>query len=164
MLKQLSSERACSLLGTHPSRWFVRKYVEAFSGSHHFCPRVSHFWLWDALCSDFRNVTPPVHCFTRCPPLFLIFRQTYLWLREISPGKTSPLPSLTLPFLHQFSFFWLSRFSGIWTKREWRCLESGNYQGKWVMESLSDGTFPLFSCCIIMIYLLFYLIYKITNF
>ena len=163
MLKQLNSERVSLLLGIHPGCRFVHKYVEAFSGSHHFCPRVSHFWLWDALCSDFRNVTPPVHCFTRCLPLFLIFRQTYLWLREISPGKTSPLFPLTLPFFHQFSFFWLSRFSGRWAQREWHCLEYGNYQANVPGNSWAMGLFRFFSCCVRMTYLLFYLIHKIKN-
>lgn len=146
-------------LGIHPNCWFVHKYTEAFSGSHHLCPCVSHFWLRDVLCSVFRNIVSQCTVLSKCLPLFLIFRQTYLWLGKISPGKKSPLFPLTLPFLHQCSLFGVGRVSGMWTKRV-TLLGLWELSGKWAMASLRDGTSPvLFSCWIVMTCLLVCLIY-----
>ena len=158
-LKQFNSERASFLLGIRPRCRFVHKYLEGFSGSHHSCPRVSHFWVWDALGSDVRNIMPPVHCFCQMSALPFNIKTdiSAAWRKflgeEISlvPHDTSLPPSVLIFLVKQIS-------AGIWTKRERRCLEYGiiREMAYRILEWWDLSNF--FSSCIVMTYLLFWFI------
>lgn len=160
MLKQFNRERVSLLLGIHPNWWFVHKYIEAFSGSHHFCPQVSSFWLGEVLCSVFRNIVPQCTVLTKHPPLFLIFGQTYLWPRKnFSREEVSLVPPDT-PIPPPVFTFWVRQRRWYVYRERVTGLGLWELSGKWAMESLRDGSSTvLFSCWIVMTCLLFYLLY-----
>lgn len=144
MLKQLNSERVSLLLGIHPGCRFVHKYVEAFSGSHHFCPRVSHFRLWDALCSDFRNVTPPSALFYQMSALiFNIQTDIFVAERNFSREDISLVP-LDTPLLPSVFIFLVKQIQWQMSTKGETLLGIWELSGKRAREFWSDGTFPIF--------------------
>lgn len=88
-----------------------------------------------------KHRAPKCTIFAKCLPLLLISRQTYPRPKESSSGKTPPLSSVTPPFLHPFSFSWLSRFQ---EQKEDDTAWNMELSGKWAIGFLSEGTFPIF--------------------
>lgn len=117
MLKQLKSEGVRLLLGVHPSGQFVRKSMEAFSGSHHFCPCVSSFWLWDALCSDLRSILPPVQCFCQMSTLIPNIQTDICGLERLLQGINLPCPP-SHPFSPPVFIFLIKQIQWHMNKKE----------------------------------------------
>lgn len=144
MLKQLNSERVSLLLGIHPSCRFVHKYVEAvfrepslLSAGEPFPP------LRCSLRRLQKRYTHRGLFYQMSALLFNIQTDISVAERNFSREDISLVP-LDIPLPPSVFIFLVKQIQWHMNKKRVTLLGIWELSGKWAMESLSDGMFPIF--------------------